>query len=121
MSSGPGTSWSCAIPDFEADLKESKSERDHVHLFVIYPPKVRLSELVNALKGVSSRRLKVELPAIPTFCSRGLFAELSSYWSRRDFSARSSSLTLALYCFRASSNCSGGTGTRKQHRFVGRV
>jgi REP element-mobilizing transposase RayT len=34
-------------------------ERDHVHLLVIYPPKVRLSELVNSLKGVSSRRLKV--------------------------------------------------------------
>jgi putative transposase len=40
-----------------------------VHLLVIYPPKARLSELVNNLKGVSSRRLKVEFPAIPTFWS----------------------------------------------------
>ena len=38
-----------------------------VHLLVIYPPKVRLSELVNSLKGVSSRRLKVEFPVISTF------------------------------------------------------
>jgi putative transposase len=36
---------------------------------VIYPPKVRVSELVNALKGVSSRRLEVEFPAIPIFWS----------------------------------------------------
>jgi putative transposase len=53
--------------DFEAELKEFNGERDHVHLLVICPPKVRLSELVNSLKGVSSRRLKVELSAISTF------------------------------------------------------
>jgi hypothetical protein len=29
---------------------------------VIHPPKARLSELVNSLKGVSSQRLKVEFP-----------------------------------------------------------
>ena len=38
-----------------------------MHPLVIYPPTVRLSELVNSLKGVSSRRLKVEFPAISTF------------------------------------------------------
>jgi len=46
--------------DFEVELKEFNGERDHVHLLVIYPPKVRLSELVNSLKGVSSRCLKAE-------------------------------------------------------------
>jgi putative transposase len=55
--------------DFEAELKEFNGERDHVSLLVIYPPKVRLSELVNSLKGVSSRLLKVEFAAIPTFWS----------------------------------------------------
>jgi Transposase IS200 like len=48
------------------DLKEFNGERDHVHLLVIYAPKVRLSELVNSLKGVSCRRLKVGFPAIST-------------------------------------------------------
>src|SRR5262249_2766344 len=52
--------------DFEAELKEFNGERDHEHLLVIYPPKVRLSELVNSLKGVSSRLLKVQFPAIST-------------------------------------------------------
>jgi putative transposase len=50
-------------------LKEFNGERDHVHLPVIYPPKVRLSEPVNSLKAVSSRILKVEFPAIPPFWS----------------------------------------------------
>ena len=38
-----------------------------MHLLVIYLPKLRLSELVNNLKGVSNRRLTVEFPAISTF------------------------------------------------------
>lgn len=33
-------------------------EDDHVHLLVEYPPHVKLSALVNSLKGVSSRRLR---------------------------------------------------------------
>jgi len=36
---------------------------------MIYLPKVRLSELVNSLKGVSSQRLKVEFTAISTVWS----------------------------------------------------
>ena len=42
---------------------------NHVHLLVFYPPKVRLSELVNSLKGVSSRLLKKEFPQISAFWS----------------------------------------------------
>src|SRR5215468_3219946 len=52
--------------DFEAVLKEFNGEPDHVHLLVNYPPKVRLSELMNSLKGVSSRRMRQEFPAIST-------------------------------------------------------
>jgi len=32
----------------------------HVHLLVKYPPKVAVSNLVNSLKGVSSRLLRKE-------------------------------------------------------------
>jgi putative transposase len=46
--------------DFGAELKEFNGETDHVHLLVHYPPKVALSNLVNSLKGVSSRRLRSE-------------------------------------------------------------
>jgi len=55
--------------DFEVQLQEFNGESDHVHLLVHYPPKVRLSELVNSLKGVSSRRLKQEFPEILSFWS----------------------------------------------------
>ena len=48
--------------DFETDLAEFNGETNHVHLLVNFPPKVALSRLVNTLKGVSSRRLRQELP-----------------------------------------------------------
>jgi len=35
---------------------EFNGEADHVHLLVEYPPKLSVSQMVNALKGVSSRR-----------------------------------------------------------------
>jgi putative transposase len=44
--------------DFEAELVEFDGEDDHVHLLVNYPPKVPVSELVNSLKGVSSRMIR---------------------------------------------------------------
>ena len=46
--------------DFEAQLIEMDGEDDHVHLLVEYPPKVPVSNLVNSLKGVSSRLLRKE-------------------------------------------------------------
>lgn len=50
--------------DFGAELVEMDGEDDHVHLLVNYPPKVAVSNLVNSLKGVSSRLLRKERPDI---------------------------------------------------------
>lgn len=51
--------------DFEANLIEFDGEHDHVHLLIEYPPKVSISNLVNSLKGVSSRMIrKNEYPTI---------------------------------------------------------
>jgi len=47
---------------FEAERKEFNGERDHVHLLVHYPPKVAVSKLVNTLKGVSARRIRLGAP-----------------------------------------------------------
>ena len=44
--------------DFEAELVEMDGESDQVHLLVTYPPKVSVANLVNSLKGVSSRLLR---------------------------------------------------------------
>ena len=48
--------------DFEAQLIEMDGEDDHVHLLVEYQPKVAVSNLVNSLKGVSSRLLRKARP-----------------------------------------------------------
>ncbi len=50
--------------DFEAELIEFNGEDDHVHLLINYPPKVAVSNLVNSLKGVSSRHLRKEFTEI---------------------------------------------------------
>lgn len=50
--------------DFEAELSEFNGEDDHVHLLINYPPKVAVSNLVNSLKGVSSRHLRKVFPEI---------------------------------------------------------
>jgi len=40
--------------DFE--VLEFNGETDHIHLLIAYPPKWSISQIVNALKGVSSRK-----------------------------------------------------------------
>ena len=49
---------------FEVELVEFNGETDHVHLLVNFPPKVAISKLVNSLKWVSSRKLKLHFPEL---------------------------------------------------------
>jgi len=49
---------------FEVKLVEFNGDGDYVHLLIEYPPKVALSKLVNSLKGVSSRKIKLHHPEI---------------------------------------------------------
>ena len=44
--------------DFESELVAFDGEDDHVHLLANYLPKVSVSNLVNSLKGVSSRMIR---------------------------------------------------------------
>ena len=48
----------------EVKLVEFNGEKDHVHLLINYPPKLSLSKLVNSLKGVSSRLLRLQHPEL---------------------------------------------------------
>lgn len=50
--------------DFDVELVEMDGEQDHVHLLINYPPKLAVSNLVNSLKGVSSRLLRRDRPDI---------------------------------------------------------
>ena len=38
--------------------------KDHIHLFVSYPPRISISDLVKQLKGRSSRRVQQEFPQL---------------------------------------------------------
>ncbi len=54
--------FSKVCADFEAELVEMDGEDNHVHLLVNYPAKHPISTLVNSLKGVSSRMLRLQRP-----------------------------------------------------------
>lgn len=56
--------FSSVCTDFDVELVEMDGERDHVHLLVNYPPTLSVSNLVNSLKGVSSRLLRRDRPDI---------------------------------------------------------
>jgi len=50
--------------DFDVELAAFEGEDNHVHVLVNYPPQIQLSKLVNSLKGVSSRMLRLRMPSI---------------------------------------------------------
>ncbi|ELO1828367.1 IS200/IS605 family transposase [Vibrio cholerae] len=49
-----------ACVKLECELIEMDGEQDHVHLLVSYPPKLSISVMVNNLKSVSSRMLRLQ-------------------------------------------------------------
>ena len=67
--------------DFEAELVQMDGGDNHVHLLVKYPPKVAVSNLVNSLKGVSSRMLRQERPDLAARYWKG------ALWSPSYFAA----------------------------------
>ena len=67
--------------DFECELQSFEGEGDHVHLLVVYPPKVALAKLVNSLKGVSSRMLRKTEPSVKRHFWKGVL------WSPSYFAA----------------------------------
>ena len=80
-SSACATSSPRHCADFEAQLIEMDGEDDHVHLLVEYPPEVAVSNLVNSLKGVSSRLLRKERPDIQKRYWRGVLWSSSCFAS----------------------------------------
>ena len=67
--------------DFESQLVEVNGGADHIHLLVNYPPKHSVSSLVNSLKGVSSRLLRLERPDLAARYWKGML------WSPSYFAA----------------------------------
>lgn len=71
--------------DFGAELLAMHSGSDQVQLDISYPPKIAVSNLVNSLKGASSRVLRKERPDIAS-----KFYQQSSLWSPSYFAASDS-------------------------------
>ena len=57
--------------NFQVELIEFNGEQDHVHLLIHYPPQLTLSKLVNSLKGVSSRYLRLQFPELEKYYYKG--------------------------------------------------
>ena len=53
--------------NLDCKLIEFDGEQDHVHLLIMYPPKIAITTLVNRLKGTSSYLIrKIKYPTIAT-------------------------------------------------------
>ena len=68
---------------FDSKLIEFNGEKDHVHLLVLYPPRVSIASLVNSLKGVSSRMLRKNFDVF----KKVYWGENVALWSRSYFAA----------------------------------
>lgn len=77
-----------ACEKLECDLVEMDGEADHVHLLVSYPPKLAVSVLVNNLKSVSSRRIRILNTHIPRQSKSG------ALWSRSYFACSAGGATI---------------------------
>lgn len=75
---------------WSAQLRDFNGENDHVHLIIDYPPDVRLSELVNNFKAVSSRRIRQEFKQ---HVSKYFFAK-PVFWTASYFVASCGGVTL---------------------------
>ena len=72
----------------ECELIEMDGEQDHVHLLISYPPKLSISVMVNNLKAVSSRMLRLQ--------NRHLTrqSKTSALWSRSYFACTAGGATI---------------------------
>ena len=62
----------CRIRDFLRQICEANDiqivkghvSKDHIHLYVSYPPKLSVSEMIKRLKGRSSKMIQAEFPEL---------------------------------------------------------
>jgi putative transposase len=47
---------------------------DHVHLFILHPPKYSFSHIANVIKGKTSRHLRQKFPELKKWYKKGLWA-----------------------------------------------
>ncbi|MGL4735269.1 MAG: IS200/IS605 family transposase [Enterovibrio sp.] len=77
-----------ACVKLECDLIEMDGEQDHVHLLISYPPKLSISVMVNNLKAVSSRMLRLQNPHLTRLSKN------TALWSRSYFACTAGGATI---------------------------
>ncbi|WP_270668209.1 IS200/IS605-like element ISAeme8 family transposase, partial [Aeromonas sp. QDB12] len=77
-----------AAEKLEIDILEMDGEADHVHLLVAYPPKLAVSVLVNNLKSISSRQIRILNTHLRKQSNSGLL------WSRSYFACSAGGATI---------------------------
>lgn len=88
-----------AAEKLEIDILEMDGEADHVHLLVAYPPKLAVSVLVNNLKSISSRQIRILNTHLRKQSNGGLL------WSRSYFACSAGGATIeTLKAYVASQN-----------------
>ncbi|MGU5726936.1 IS200/IS605-like element ISAeme8 family transposase [Aeromonas caviae] len=88
-----------AAEKLEIDILEMDGEADHVHLLVAYPPKLAVSVLVNNLKSISSRQIRILNTHLRKQSNSGLL------WSRSYFACSAGEATIeTLKAYVASQN-----------------
>ncbi|WP_092671960.1 IS200/IS605 family transposase [Rosenbergiella nectarea] len=77
-----------AAEKLEIDILEMDGEEDHVHILVAYPPKLSVSVLVNNLKSISSRRVRILNTNLQKASNSGVL------WSRSYFACSAGGATI---------------------------
>ncbi|MCS3409309.1 IS200/IS605 family transposase [Serratia sp. AKBS12] len=77
-----------AAEKLEIEILEMDGEADHVHLLVAYPPKLAVSVLVNNLKSISSRRVRILNTNLRKASNSGVL------WSRAYFACSAGGATI---------------------------
>jgi putative transposase len=77
-----------ACVKLECELMEMDGEQDHVHLLIAYPPKLSVSVMVNNLKSISSRMLRLQ----NTHLTRQ--SKSAALWSRSYFACTTGGATI---------------------------
>jgi len=69
------------------DILKGVLAQDHLHIFLLVPPNIALSKVLQRIKGRSSRRIQMELPELLKHYWRRCF------WARGYFSTTSGNVT----------------------------
>ncbi len=77
-----------ACVKLECELIEMDGEQDHVHILISYPPKLSISVMVNNLKAVSSRMLRLQNAHLTRQ------SKTSALWSRSYFACTAGGATI---------------------------